>query len=728
MSTPLSIEDFYDFTRPEEVSVSPGGDRVAFLATEPDPVADESRTSLFVVPTDGSRDPHRLTRASDASGPKWSPDGSKLGFLASRDEDVALSIARDPDEAGEDDGDDSDESATGLASPTQLWVFDLDLGGDARQLTDRDEGVREFDWSPTGDRVVFSSRDPTGEQIEYLRERRDGGPIEVRRLQHQADGQGYLDDVATYLFVADVATRAVTRLDDAYGAGASEPLTGLQPAWGPGPDGGDGRIAFVSNLGADPDRDLALDVYVVEPDGANRTRLTEGDAAASRLSWGPDGERVAFVARDAVNWCLPQDVRVADVASGEVRSVSASLDRTVAWGGAPTWIDDDALLVPIGDGGWTRLARVDADGDAPERVWKSQRRDRTIGAFDAAGGTVALGYGGADEGTDVYAADVADLLADVSDDGEGGVDGDDAGDGVANAESDGGDPVEPTRLTRLNGDLFDDADLPRCTRVTFEDSDGVEVEGLVYYPPDAELDGDTEAEAGAGPDGRPLIVHIHGGPIAYDAPAFDFDYAHWTGKGYLVLNVNYRGSSSYGRAFTETIRGDWGPREADDVLSGVDELVARGWADPDRLFCSGFSQGGVNTAHVVIRDDRFAAAAPEHGVYDFYSLFGTADLHRWYVNDLGTPWENPEGYRGMSSLADVDEIETPLLITAGSEDWRCPPSQAEQLYVSVRERGVEAELVVYPGEHHNIGKPKRATHRLRRLTDWFGDHDPGREK
>ncbi len=130
---------------------------------------------------------------------------------------------------------------------------------------------------------------------------------------------------------------------------------------------------------------------------------------------------------------------------------------------------------------------------------------------------------------------------------------------------------------------------------------------------------------------------------------------------------------------------------------------------------------------MITRDDRFAAAAPEHGIYDFFGNFGVADTHQWYVNDLGTPWANPENYRRISSIDAVDEIATPLLITAGDRDWRCPPSQADQLYVSATRCGVETKLLVYQDEHHNIGDPDRAIHRLEELTAWFRRHDPAIE-
>lgn len=215
--------------------------------------------------------------------------------------------------------------------------------------------------------------------------------------------------------------------------------------------------------------------------------------------------------------------------------------------------------------------------------------------------------------------------------------------------------------------------------------------------------------------------------MSYDEPEFRFQDWFFTSRGYIVLKVNYRGSTSYGRTFCEQLKGAWGTADIDDLQAGVDEMIERGLADADRLFPTGFSQGGVNTGYLVTRDDRWAAAAAEHGVYDYRSCFGTDDSQNWWENDFGLPWEQPEKYEEHSSITDVGNVETPLLITAGEEDWRCPPTQAEQLYVSVRKQGVEAKLVIYQGEHHNVGDPDRIEHRLTELSEWFRKYDPKRE-
>lgn len=716
----IPAEALHDITRITDVAVSPDGDRVAFLTREHDPGEDETVNSLWVVPADGSREPHRLTRASDAGRPRWSPDGSKLGFVAVRDRDPDLRVGRPGDESeeagddedgkggdgGEDDEDGEstdDEGGDGNGSRAdepepQVWAFDMELGGDARQVTDRDEGVSGFDWGPDGERVVVSARDPTEEEREYIDQREEDGPIEVERLQHKYDGRGYLDEVTTYLFVVDAQTREAERLDDANDGGYGF-MGGMEPAWGP-----HGRITFVANHTDWPDDSYVRDVYTIDPDGGDRRKLTDGELSVWGPDWSPDGERLAFGGRDPENWYVPVEVYVAeDADDGDpCRSVSGELDRTLAYGSHPQWLDGETLVALIADGGWSRLVRLHVDGE-PERVFDVQDRLETLGTLDIGGGTLAFQTSRPSEGANLDAVDAADL--DIP--GRGG--GDDQREGAD-------DPR--IRLTALNDEFVEEYPGPGCRRLTFEGARGDEVEGLAFYPP--EFDPNE-------PDERGVVLDIHGGPMAYDAPGFRFQDWFFTSRGYVVFKVNYHGSTSYGREFCESLRGEWGSLEVEDLLAGVDELTERGWADPDRLFPTGFSQGGINTGYLVTRDDRWAAAAAEHGIYDLRSSFGTDDSQNWLEADFGLPWENLEAYEEASSITDVGNVETPLLLTAGEHDWRCPPSQSEQLYVSVRKQGVDAKLVVYPGEHHNVGTPERAVHRLETLDEWFATYDPERE-
>ena len=689
MSEPIPPEALYEFTKPEGVTLSPDGERLAYLATEYDGVADEKVTSLFVVPTNGSREPYRLTRASDASNPAWSPDGTKLGFLAARETDPERSIGRPEADRDGDEGEAKGEKAESGADEEQkpqLWVFDMERGGDARQVTDREEGVSGFDWGPEGDQVVVASRDPTEEQREQLDQREEGGPIEIERLQHKLEGVGWTDEVETYLFVVDLETHEERRLDDAYmGGGARTETGGMQPAWSP--DGE--QIAFLSNRADRPDDTARVDLYVISPEGGETERLTDGTLSAMEPKWSPDGKRIAFIGRSHDNWYLPHEVRVADPEAGETRSVSESLDRTVSWFGRPRWLDESTLLAGIADEGHVGLVRLDAQTDDPEPLdWPA--RDRSLVLSDVQDGTVVASVSTPGEGHDFYAFP-ADALADPD--------------------------SERRRLTDLNGDLLEKYAFPTAERVTFDNGEGDEVEAICYLP---------ESVDPAAPEPHPLIVNPHGGPMSYDVPEFGFEEAFWTSRGYVVCQPNYRGSTSYGREFAEALMGKWGTKEIADVLAGVDHLVEEGWADPNRLFVTGFSYGGISTGFLLTQDDRFAAGAAEHGIYDLRSAYGTDDSHIWFADEFGLPWEVPEAYDAGSSITDIGGIDTPLLITAGEKDWRCPPTQSEQLYVRVKKQGVPAKLVVYPDEGHAVSDPDRAVHRFEELSGWFRRFDPGR--
>ncbi len=717
----LPLDAYYDLTEVGEVAVSPSGDRVAFTATEYDQREDEAVASLFVVPTDGSREPHRLTSASGASAPAWGPDGDRLAFLAARDRDAERRVGwrdRDGDgegsetddesaDEGEEDGEDGepdDAPAEGDEAPDdepkpQVWLFDLALGGDARQITERDEGVADFDWSPAGDRLVIESRDPTDEESDYLDQvREEGGPVETTRLQHKLNGVGWTDDVTTYLFVVDLddPESDPRRLDDAYGGGAFQDIAGMDPHWGEAD-----RIAFTSCRLDRPDDTTVRDAYAVSPGGGGAERLTGGELSHGVPTWRPGRDELATVANDPDDPPAPAEVYLVggEGDPGTVTSLTADLDRTVARGGEPVWVDG-AVYLPIGDESHTRLARVETDGTV-ERVFAAQGRDRALAGFDVAadGSTAVTVLSDPTEGADLYAVDVADL--------------DDGGD-LADPPA---EPASLRRLTAVNESLIEEFAMPEAARVEWE-SDGWTLDGVVYHDPDVDpADGD-----------HPLVVAIHGGPMSYDEPVFGFSHAALTSRGYLVFRPNYRGGTSRGREFTAELTGAWGTAEVDDIAAGVASLADRGWVDPDRVFGHGFSYGGIAQGFLVTREpDLFAAAAPEHGIYDLRSAFGTDDTHTWFEAEYGLPWENPEAYDASTAVLDAGNIETPLLVMAGGEDWRCPPSQSEQLYVAARKQGVDAELVVYPDEHHDIGDPDRAIHRLEKILDWYETHDPAVE-
>jgi dipeptidyl aminopeptidase/acylaminoacyl peptidase len=310
----------------------------------------------------------------------------------------------------------------------------------------------------------------------------------------------------------------------------------------------------------------------------------------------------------------------------------------------------------------------------------------------AAGGTVALTVN-RPEGTDLFALPTAAL-----------------------AGADGG--PEPRQLTDVNKAIFSERQSVRYEPIAFPNSEGETIAGIAVLPPGF--------DPSKGP--LPLVLLPHGGPMGFDPPALQFYESWFTGEaflasqGYIVLMVNYRGSTSFGQDFSWVIRGDLGHREADDNLSGVRSLIDRGWADPERLFVTGCSYGGYLTAWVTGTSNQFRAAVAELPAWDLTRSYGASDLHTYMQQDHGLPWHNPDSYLRSSPSSHVLGVTTPTLIMAGEHDWRCPAILAETYYVTLKKIGVPTELVIYQNEHHASTRPKRTVDRMARICHWFADH------
>jgi dipeptidyl aminopeptidase/acylaminoacyl peptidase len=263
-------------------------------------------------------------------------------------------------------------------------------------------------------------------------------------------------------------------------------------------------------------------------------------------------------------------------------------------------------------------------------------------------------------------------------------------------------------ISRQNDDWLAGVALAPAEETKSRSADGTEIHGFLVHPP------------GAAPGRRPAILRIHGGPVGQFENAFDAEWQWLAANGYLVIAANPRGSSGCGEEFQRGIWADWGHRDVEDVLSAVDDAVARGLADPDRLGVGGWSYGSMLTNYVIASTPRFKAATSGAGSSNALAEYGTDQYIREYEQELGTPWKNLDAYLKVSfPFLHADRISTPTLFLCGDADFNMPLINSEQMYQALRSLGVPAELVIYPGQHHGLRRPSFVRDRLERYAAWY---------
>jgi dipeptidyl aminopeptidase/acylaminoacyl peptidase len=276
-------------------------------------------------------------------------------------------------------------------------------------------------------------------------------------------------------------------------------------------------------------------------------------------------------------------------------------------------------------------------------------------------------------------------------------------------------------LSHANEDLRNVAQIAPTGRISYRGPDDWEIEAFVMYPPDCRK-------------GRryPLAVNVHGGPHSYHPGSRGWvQFQALAGKGYVVLLPNPRGSTTYGEAFAEACVLDWGGKDYEDVMAGVDALVDRGVADPDRLYIGGYSYGGFMASWAVGHTTLFRAAVVGAPVSNEASMFGTGDIPLFDMHEIGgTPQSNADEYWFRSPVAYLQNVETPVLLMHHEGDLRCPIAQSEEIFHALKLLGKEVEFVRYPGGFHtyNTHAPSQAVDHARRIIDWYESHAPGKRK
>jgi dipeptidyl aminopeptidase/acylaminoacyl peptidase len=268
-------------------------------------------------------------------------------------------------------------------------------------------------------------------------------------------------------------------------------------------------------------------------------------------------------------------------------------------------------------------------------------------------------------------------------------------------------------LTHQNDALMAELKLGATEDFSCKAKDGTEVHGLLVKPPDYE-------------PGRkyPTLLRIHGGPNGQDSHAFNFERQIFAANGYVVVNVNYRGSSGRGEKYQTAIAADWGNKEVIDLQAAMDHVVAIGVADPDRLGVGGWSYGGILTDAIIAKDHRFKAATSGAGTAFPLALYGVDQYIMQYEEEIGPPWKvGLEPWIKLSyPFLHADQITTPTLFLGGEKDFNVPLVGGEQMYEALRSLGVPTQLVVYPGQFHGITRPSYQKDRVERYLAWYAKY------
>ena len=557
------------------------------------------------------------------------------------------------------------------------WVAESRLA----RITQLDRSPRGIAWSPDGTKIAFSMHVPESAPVLVKPPKKPAGaewaphPRVEMRLKHEADGSGYMEPGYAHLFVVSAEgglARQVTS-GDRHHRGA--------PQWS-----ADGQtLFFESNLNEDWEHDFRnSEVYAVHIESGKTTALTSRNGPDRSPAVSPDGKQIAYVGFDDKMQTYQVTRLYVMNADGSGKSeIETDLDRSIS---SPVWSPDgEGLYFMYDDKGNTKLGHVTLRGKV-----------KTI-AHNLGGAGIGRPYGGGQ-----FSASNTSMLAFNHTTPAHPAE-------LAVVDSKSGE-VSP--VTSLNADLLDYRTLGEVEEMWWKSSfDDRDIQGWVVKPPDFDPD-----------NTYPLLVEIHGGPITNYGDRFSPEMQLYASAGFVVFYPNMRGSTSYGEEFGNLLYHNYPGNDYDDIMSGVDALLEHEYLSEDSLFVTGGSAGGIMTAWIIGKNNRFRASAVIKPVMNWMSKTLVADNYYGYAYSRypGQPWENPDDYLRFSPVSLVGNIQTPTLVMVGTEDLRTPLSEAKQLYHALKLREIDTALVkVWGASHFIANRPSQLITKIDHIVAWF---------
>ena len=675
---PITPEDYARVATVGDPEVDPAGSWVAYTVERVNVAADKHVTHLWMTSWDGKRTVQLTGRDGESeSSPRFSPDGQWIAFISGR-------------------GGDHDDD--------QLWLMNR-AGGEGAKLPGIEGSVMDLAWAPDSKRLVLVVEDPdpdekanaaaeavmpspsrpgaTPDAVKPAAEAQAGKkeekkpkPIVIDRYRFMQDVDGFQGKQRKRLWIYELATHMARRL-------TTGDYDEMLPAWSP-----DGKsIAFTSKRTPDSDRTYDSNLYLVTVGAAPAEPRTLTSFAGadqdedwnSYPAWSPDGTQIAYLEGGPVE-LFSYGVRklaVVPVAGGTRTVLTPTLDRNVT---NPFWSKDGRTIgFTVEDDGADRLAEVAAKGGAVRSLAGDPLTSLT--APRAGAGKLALLMATTRAPDEVYVL-------------EGG---------------------KLRQLSHQNDEWLKQVSIAPIARTSFRSKDGTEIHGFLITPPGA-------------PAGNrlPAILFNHGGPQAQFAAASAGWWMQWqifANAGYAVISSNPRGSTGRGEAFAKALYANWGGPAVPDALAAVDDAVARGIADPKQLYVGGWSYGGMLTNYLIASDTRFRAAMSGASISNILAGYGTDEYIRDYETELGKPWERMDVWlRNAYPFYHNDRIVTPTLFLVGDKDMNVPMLNSEQMYQALKSRGIDTELVIYPGQFHGFTRPSFQKERMERWIAWYKAH------